>query len=70
MLAFISPIYSLASFLWDIAKNCRPDKMPQNAASDQGLHGLLTENSIKIWIKMKNSTQRPLKQKWTGPIDR
>ena len=43
--------------------------MAQNAMSDQGLHCLLTENSIKFWIKVKNSTQQPLKQKWTGPID-
>ena len=35
----------------------------QNAASDQGLHCLITENSIKIWSKMKNSTQQPLKPK-------
>ena len=41
----------------------------QNAASDQGLHFLLTGNSIKIWIKMKNSTQHHLKKKWTVPID-
>ena len=27
--------------------------MPQNAASDQGLHCLLTDCSIKIQIKMK-----------------
>ena len=39
--------------------------MQQNAASDQGLHCVLTEFSIKIWIKMKNSTQQPLKQKLT-----
>ena len=36
---------SLASFLWDIANSGDPD---QNAASDQGFHCLLTENSIKI----------------------
>ena len=30
---------------------------PQNAASDQGLHCLLTDNYNKFWIKKKNSTQ-------------
>ena len=40
---------SLASFLWDIGnKQWRPLQTPQNAASDQGLHCLLTECSIKI----------------------
>ena len=43
--------------------------MPQNAASDQGLHCLLKESSIRISIKMKNTTNQHLKLKWTGPID-
>ena len=30
------------------------DKQPQNAASDQGLHCLLTESSMRILLKMKN----------------
>ena len=34
------------------------------------LHYLLTECSIKIWIKMKSTNQHPLKLKWTGPIDK
>ena len=29
----------------------------------------LTECCIKFWIKMKNTSQHPLKQKWTVPID-
>ena len=41
-----------------------------NVASDQGLHCLFTECSIKILIKMKNTIQQLLKRKWTGPIDR
>ena len=49
---------SLASFLWDIYK----DQTPQNTASDQGLHCLLTLCSITICIKMKNTTQQP--QNW------
>ena len=33
----------LASFLWDIGKQYKnPDKTPHNAASDLGLHYLLT----------------------------
>ena len=43
--------------------------MPQNVASDQGLQCLLTECPIKIWIKIKNTTQQPLKHKRTVPID-
>ena len=35
---------SLASFLWDIGKMCRP-RSDNNAASDWGLHSLLTECS-------------------------
>ena len=30
----------LVSHKRDISKQCRPDQMPQNAASDQGLHCL------------------------------
>ena len=37
-----------------------PDQTPQNVASDQGLHCLLTECSIKIRKKMKNTTQQAL----------
>ena len=33
------------------------EQTPQNAVSDQVLHCLLTECSIKIWIKMKNATK-------------
>ena len=42
----------------------------QNATFDQGLHYSLTECSIEICIKMKNTTLHPLKRKWTGPIDK
>ena len=52
---------SLASFLWDVDKQCRPDQMPQNAASDQGLHCLLTESSIKILIKNEKYNLTSLK---------
>ena len=31
-----------------LAYSANPDQMPQNAASDQGLHCLLTECSVKI----------------------
>ena len=46
-----------------------PEQTPQNMASDQGLHCLLTECPIKMLLKMKNSIQQTLKWKWTGPID-
>ena len=35
------------------ANRAKPDQTPQNAASDQVLHCLLTEVSFKIIIKMK-----------------
>ena len=57
---------SLASFLWDISKQCRS----RSEAAECGLHCLLTECSIKILIKMKNTTHQPLKGKWAGPIDK
>ena len=41
----------LASFLWNIGNGADPDQTPQNAASDQGLHCLLLEFSIKILCK-------------------
>ena len=70
---YFSPLthISLASFLLDVGKKCRlrPDAAAQSAASGQGLHFLLAECSIKILIKMKNTTQHPLNQKWTVPID-
>ena len=43
---------SLASFLWNIGKQCRSrDLTPPYSVSDQVLHCLLTECSIKIWWK-------------------
>ena len=41
----------------------------QNAASDQGLHCLLTGISIRNKIKMKRYTRHPLNWKWTRPVD-
>ena len=40
------------------------------SASDQGLHCLLTECSIKMLYKMKIAIQKPLKWTWAGPIDK
>ena len=39
---------SLAFFLWDIGKQCRPRSDTAKVVSNQGLHCLLTECSIKI----------------------
>ena len=39
---------SLASFLWDIANSADPENMQHSVTSDQGLHCLLLESSIKI----------------------
>ena len=46
-LGYLLTHISLASFLWDIGKQRNPDKLPNNVASDQGLHCLLTECSFK-----------------------
>ena len=54
----------------DTASSADPDRISHNVVSDQDLHCLLTEWSIKILIKMKNITQQPLKQQWTGSIDK
>ena len=40
----------------DIGNQCRPTSDAGYAGSDQGLHFLLTECSVKILIKMNNST--------------
>ena len=48
---------SLASLFWEARKTIDPDRTPQNAASDQGLHCLYTNISIK---KLKNNTRHPL----------
>ena len=55
-------MYALFSkqFLWDTQIRC----------SDQGLHRLLTEYSIKIEKKEKNVTEQPIKRKWTCPLDK
>ena len=57
---------SLASFLWDIGKQCRtrPD-----AASDQVLHYLLPECTFKILI-LKLTTKQTLNLKWVLPIEK
>ena len=49
---------NLASICCDIGKQCRTKS--EYAASDQVLHCLAINCSIKIWIKMKNTTQQPL----------
>ena len=64
----IKPVYanhlthiSLASHFWDLSKQCKPrlDKTPQNLASDQGLHCLLTGISIRNRIKMEKYIRHP-----------
>ena len=62
--------YKQTSFLWTLANSTDLDQMPQNAASHQGLHCLLKECSVKIWIKTKNTTHQTLKLKWTGSFDK
>ena len=50
------------SFFANQANSEDPDQKPHNAVSDQGLHCLLTECSIKFLMK----NERAL----TGPIDK
>ena len=52
------------------ANSADPDQRPQSAASDQGLHCLLTGIAIKNMLRMKNDTRHPLNEKWTRPIDK
>ena len=55
----------LASNFWDLGNSVDPDQMPQNAASDQGLHYLRTGFLLKRKIKIyKNDTIHPLNDKW------
>ena len=46
------------------------NRILQNAATDQVLHSLLKDVSLKKLIKKKNTTRQPSKRKWTGPIDK
>ena len=46
-----------------------PHKPGVPAASDQGLHCLLTGISIENRIKINKDTTRPYNWKWTRPID-
>ena len=50
---------SLASHFWDLGKQCRPRSDAADAASDQGLHCLLTGISIRNRIKMRKYTRHP-----------
>ena len=43
------------------ANNADTVQMQRNAVSDQGLHCLLTENSMENTVKMKTPTRKPLK---------
>ena len=45
----------------DIGNGADPDQTPQNVASDQGLHSLLTGNYIRNRIKMIQDIWQPLK---------
>ena len=52
---YVMPIYPLdwIPVLGTYANNADIDQMPQNAASDQGLHCLVTKNSMQNTIKEK-----------------
>ena len=66
----INPYKPSYLFVGHRQTSAKPDQTPQNAASDQGLHCLLTEYSVETKIMRKNTTQHPLKLKWIGPIDK
>ena len=50
------------------ANSADPDQTPHNAASDQGLHCLLTAIFVLNQINLKKYTLYPLSSKWTLPI--
>ena len=52
----------------DIGNGADPDQTPQNVASAQGLHSLLTGNHIRNKIKMIQDTWQPLNDKMTSLI--
>ena len=65
----LNPYYGQRPFCGKKANSADPDQTPHNATSDQGLHCLLIDCSIKIGININNTNQQPLKRKWTGLID-
>ena len=58
----------LVSHKMDIGNGADLDQTPQNVASDQGLHSLLTGNYIRNRIKMIQDTWQPLNDKMTSLI--
>ena len=58
MYGFIAfnPYYGYHPFCGESVNSADPDQMPQNEASDQGLHCLLIDCPIKIGITMKKKT--------------
>ena len=67
---YINPYKPSILFCGTCVNNADPDQTPHNAASDQGIHGLLKKCSIEIRMKMINTTQQPLKRKLPGPNDK
>ena len=61
-LSLFHPIYTLRPVYKTLANSADPDRT-QNVASDQGLHSLLTERSIYIQVKKKN-THKTQTFKW------
>ena len=53
-------LYSSTFFTWD-SQTVQTRIRRRKKTFHQGLHCLLTERSIKIWIKMENTTNIPLK---------
>ena len=45
-----------------VLNNAGPDQTQQNAASDQGLHSLLTEGFTKFELKLKIPTNVPINE--------
>ena len=51
---------SIASILWDIDKQCRPDQTPHNAASGQVIYCLLTECFVFVLLVFVQSPKQPM----------
>ena len=60
-MALYSPFHDWNPILRTDANSLAPVQTPQNVASDQGLHCLLTGNSCQITVKNKNTKQKHLK---------
>ena len=51
-----------------MANSVDPDQMPQNVASDQGLHCLLLACLSNAWVYYGITKMRPWSDSWAFPL--